>query len=142
MRPLYESSDDLSNEQDIAEKLGKAWGCEFRKMPIRYNLDFVLTKGDKAVAFCEVKTRNYSMEKIDEMGGYLMSIGKWAAAKSLSEASGLPFILVARTTDGVWYTSIKKFVPDDVLVRGRTDRNDWQDIEPCVLLHCKRFKRL
>jgi len=141
-RPLYESNTDLNNEQYVAQKIGSAWGCEFKKMPIRYHLDFVLTKGDKAVAFCEVKSRNYTMQRIDEMGGYLMSIGKWSAAKNLSEASGLPFILVARTLDGIWYTVVKDFKPDDVLVRGRTDRNDWQDIEPCVLLKCERFKRL
>jgi len=141
-RPLYESNTDLNNEQYVAQKIGSAWGCEFKKMPIRYHLDFVLTKGDKAVAFCEVKSRNYTMQRIDEMGGYLMSIGKWSAAKNLSEASGLPFILVARTLDGIWYTVVKDFKPDDVLVRGRTDRNDWQDIEPCVLLKCERFKKL
>ena len=141
-RPLYESNTDLNNEQYVAQKIGTAWGCEFKKMPIRYHLDFVLTKGDKAVAFCEVKSRNYTMQRIDEMGGYLMSIGKWSAAKNLSEASGLPFILVARTLDGIWYTVVKDFKPDDVLVRGRTDRNDWQDIEPCVLLKCERFKKL
>jgi len=27
-------------------------------------------------------------------------------------------------------------------VRGRTDRGDWQDIEPCVLLNTNRFKQL
>jgi len=141
-RPLYESNTDLNNEQYVAQKIGAVWGCEFKKMPIRYHLDFVLTKGDKAVAFCEVKSRNYTMQRIDEMGGYLMSIGKWSSAKNLSEASGLPFILVARTLDGIWYTVVKDFKPDDVLVRGRTDRNDWQDIEPCVLLKCERFKQI
>ena len=114
-------------------------------MPIRYHLDFVLTRGDKAVAYAEVKTRNYTMEKIGEMGGYLMSIGKWTAAKQLSEASRLPFILIVRTLDGL-YSSIFNhadgFIPDDVLVRGRTDRNDWQDIEPCVLLNTNKFTRI
>lgn len=140
-RPLYETEDDLSNEQRVAERLSEAWKCKFVKMPIRYHLDFVLTRGDRAVAFCEIKTRNYTMERINEMGGYLMSIGKWASAKALSEASGLPFILVANTTDGIWYMKAITFVADDILVRGRTDRNDWQDIEPCVLLRCDRFKK-
>jgi hypothetical protein len=111
-------------------------------MPIRYHLDFVLTKGDKVVAYCEVKSRSYTMEKIDAMGGYLMSIGKWSAAKNLSEASCVPFILVARTVDGIWYMSTQDFRPDGVLLRGRTDRQDWQDIEPCVLLECRRFKKI
>jgi hypothetical protein len=145
MRPLYETDADLGSEQEVADMLSVRWKCNFHKMPIRYHLDFVLTRGDKAVAYAEVKTRNYTMEKIGEMGGYLMSIGKWSAAKQLSEASRLPFILIVRTLDGL-YSSIFNhadgFIPDDVLVRGRTDRNDWQDIEPCVLLNTNKFTRI
>lgn len=142
MRPIYETAQDLGREQEVASTLESAWKCRFVKMPIRYHIDFVLIKEDKAVAFCEIKTRNYTMQKIDEMGGYLMSIGKWGSAKALSESSGLPFILVAKTTDGIWYTSVKDFKADEILVRGRTDRQDWQDIEPCVLLYCKRFTKI
>jgi len=29
-----------------------------------------------------------------------------------------------------------------VLVRGRKDRDDWQDIEPCVLLDVNKFKKI
>jgi hypothetical protein len=139
---MYETTKDLSNESDVANMLGRKWNCDFVKLPIRYHLDFVLTRGDKAVAYAELKTRNYSMADIDKMGGYLMSIGKWSAAKQLSQASLLPFILIVKTLDGLYRSSFTEFVPDNVLVRGRTDRNDWQDIEPCVLLNTQRFKRI
>jgi hypothetical protein len=142
VRPIYETTKDLSNESDVANMLSRRWDCNFVKLPIRYHLDFVLTRGDKAVAYAELKTRNYSMADIDKMGGYLMSIGKWSAAKQLSQASLLPFILIVRTLDGLYRSSFTEFIPDDVLVRGRTDRNDWQDIEPCVLLNTQRFKRI
>ncbi len=132
MRPLYETDADLKREGSVVEILEKAWNCTMTKLPIRYHLDYVARRGDKAVAFCEVKTRNYTMQKIDQLGGYLMSIGKWSSAESLYRASGLPFILAVHATDGVYYASFTEFTPDDVLVRGRTDRNDWQDIEPCV----------
>jgi hypothetical protein len=141
-RPLYESKKDLDSEKEVIEQLGEKWNCSFAKMPIRYHLDYVLKKDDKALAFCEVKTRSYTMQKIGEMGGYLMSIGKWSSAKSLYDCSGLPFILIVKTLDGIWWSIFKEFNPDNVLVRGRTDRNDWQDIEPCVLLDIKKFKKL
>ena len=76
------------------------------------------------------------------MGGYLLSIGKWAAAKTLCEASNLPFTLVVTTTDGIWFYVVQDFKPDSVLVRGRKDRNDWQDVEPCVLLDVAKFSKL
>ena len=143
MRPIYETDADLDRESDVIDVVEKAWNCTAAKLPIRYHLDYVLKRGDKAVALCEIKTRNYTMQKIGEMGGYLMSIGKWDAAKRLSDATLLPFILIAKTLDGVYYSSFQdEFKPDDVLVRGRTDRNDWQDIEPCVLLDVSRFKKL
>lgn len=142
MRPLYETSVDLDNEDSIAKMLSHHWNCEFVKLPLRYHLDFVVTRNDKAVGFAEFKTRNYSMADINKMGGYLLSIGKWSAAKQLCEASQLPFALVVKTLDGLYCSTFTEFKPDDVLVRGRTDRSDWQDIEPCVLLNTQRFKRI
>ncbi|MFN7323059.1 MAG: hypothetical protein ACK5SP_02180 [bacterium] len=144
MRPRYETKDDLDREQHVAAILEQEWRCRLEKLPIRYHLDYVITQDGKAVAFCEIKTRRYSMEQIDKMGGYLMSIGKWTSAMALSDSSGLPFILTAVTTCGVWYAVFRsgEFDADDVLVRGRTDRNDWQDVEPCVLLYSSRFTRI
>ena len=142
MRPLYETSADLDNEDSISKMLSHHWNCEFVKLPLRYHLDFVVTRNDKAVGFAEFKTRNYSMADINKMGGYLLSIGKWSAAKQLCEASQLPFALVVKTLDGLYCSTFTEFKPDDVLVRGRTDRSDWQDIEPCVLLITQRFKRI
>lgn len=142
MRPLYETDADLQRESSVVEKLEKLWRCQMAKLPIRYHLDYVAKRGDKAVAFCEVKTRNYTMDRIDQLGGYLMSIGKWSSAECLHRASGLPFLLVVQASDGLYYSSFTEFKPDDVLVRGRTDRNDWQDIEPCVVLNTQRFTKI
>lgn len=142
MRPLYETQEDLSSEAAVAEHLAKIWKCEMSKLPIRYHLDFVAQRGKNAVAFCEVKVRNYSMDQIGKMGGYMLSLGKWSSAKQMCEASGLPFILVVKATDGIWFALIDSFKPDSVIVNGRTDRSDWQDIEPCVLIKQSRFKRV
>lgn len=142
MRQLYETQEDLSSEAEVANYLSKIWKCEMSKLPIRYHLDFVAQRGKNAVAFCEVKVRNYSMEQIGKMGGYMLSLGKWSSAKQMCEASGLPFILVIKTTDGIWFSLIDSFKPDSVIVNGRTDRDDWQDIEPCVLIKQSRFKRI
>ena len=142
MRQLYETQEDLSSEAEVANYLSKIWKCEMSKLPIRYHLDFVAQRGKNAVAFCEVKVRNYSMEQIGKMGGYMLSLGKWSSAKQMCEASGLPFILIIKATDGIWFSLIDSFKPDSVIVNGRTDRADWQDIEPCVLIKQSRFKQV
>ncbi len=142
MRPLYETQDNLSSESDVAGYLSKIWKCDMVKLPIRYHLDFVAQRGKNAVAFCEVKVRNYSMDQIERMGGYMLSLGKWSSAKQICEASGLPFILIIKTTDGIWFALIESFKPDSVIVNGRQDRGDWQDIEPCILIKKSRFKQI
>lgn len=142
MRPLYETWQNLISEQDVATRLESEWTCKMDKLPIRYHLDFVARRGKNVVAFCEIKVRNYSMDKIESMGGYMLSLGKWSAAKKLCEASCLPFILVVKTTDGIWFSSTEEFKPDCVIVGGRQDRGDWQDIEPCVLIRKSKFKKI
>jgi hypothetical protein len=142
MRQMYESDEDLERESVVVRALEMAWKCKMIKLPIKYHLDFVVTRADKAVAFCEIKTRNYTWAEIDAFGGYLISIDKWMSAENLNRISGLPFLLIVKAKDDLYYATFTEFKPDDVVVRGRTDRKDWQDIEPCVLLDTKRFNRL
>ena len=143
MRPMYESESDLARESGVAAIIEKLWDCKLVKLPISYHLDFAVTRGAKCVAFCEIKTRNYSMEEINRFGGYLLSLKKWTTARDLCLASKVPFILVVKTLDGVYYLACDTdFLPDNLLVRGRKDRDDWQDIEPCVLLNTNRFTKI
>ena len=143
MRPTYETEADLAREDAVASIIEDQWKCKLVKLPNSYHLDFAATRGGKCVAFCEVKTRNYTMENIGHMGGYLLSLQKWIAARDMSMSSGVPFILVVRTLDGVYYSVFESdFLPDNLLVRGRKDRGDWQDIEPCVLLKTSRFIKI
>ena len=65
---MYETEGHLAVERSIAEKVEKAWNCTVNKMPIRLHLDYVIQRGDKAVAFCEIKTRGKTMQEVDEIG--------------------------------------------------------------------------
>jgi hypothetical protein len=142
MRPIYETADDRNKEDAIVDLLEAKWSCKFTKIPIRYNLDFVISRNNKVLAYSELKVRKYSMEKIGQMGGYMMSLGKWSAAKQLCEASSLPFMLIVQTLDGLYSMKEKKFIADQIIIGGRADRNDWQDIEPCILLNINRFVKI
>lgn len=141
MRATYETEEDLQRESLVIKQVEAAWQCQAVKLSVKYSLDYALKRGDSMMAFCEIKTRNYSMTDIGKMGGYLLSLGKWMAAKQLSESTNLPFMLVVQTLDAVYYSK-NPFNHKKVLFRGRTDRNDWQDVEPCVLLDTENFVRL
>lgn len=141
-RPLYETQADLRNESAIISLLTKEWDAQFHKLPIRYHLDYAATKHGRVVGYVEIKVRKYTMAQIDKWGGYMLSVGKLQAAKQLCEISNSSFCLVVQCTDGLYWLTIKDFAEFPVVITGRTDRGDSQDIEPCVLIPGARFSRI
>ena len=141
-RPQYETDADLQRESAVIERFKSKWNVEVEKLPVRYYLDYIMHRGDKTLAFCEIKTRNVKIQQIKDWGGFILSLSKWISAKNIVEATGLPFILIYRTFDGDYYNKITEFTHDGIYYRGRNDRNDWQDMEPCVMLNADRFKEL
>jgi hypothetical protein len=145
-RPLYETESDLTREGDMASAVEKAWKCNLMKLPIRYELDYVLRREYQTVAFCEMKTKSFPYENLDKNGGYAISLGKWMTAKTMSETSVLPFVLIVKLTDGLYYSTFgdghNSFKPDDMVISGRVDRGDWQDMEPHVIIRANKFKKL
>ena len=141
-RPMYENEQTLIEEREVALILEKAWNCSFSKMPIRYKLDFAIHRNQKLIAFCEVKCRDVSIDKLTEWGGYLLALGKYMAAKELTETTKKPFSLIVTTTEGIYHRKFTEFNETDYRVMGRKDRDDWQDIEPCVLIPINTFKKV
>jgi hypothetical protein len=73
---------------------------------------------------------------------FFISLGKFMAAKALVEFTKLPFFLVLNTIDGIYYRKFTDFDNLKFVVNGRKDRNDWQDIEPMVLLDTDTFIKI
>ena len=143
MRPLYETQKNLDVERGVAALLEKKWKCEVVKMPIKYGLDYTFTRNKEIVGFCEIKCLNYELAQFDRMsGGYFISMGKFISAKTLVEFTKLPFFLVLKTKDGIWYRKFTQFEGLNFVVNGRKDRNDWQDVEPMVLLETNLFHKV
>ena len=136
MRPLYESSTDISNEAAVVAEVSKKWRRHFDKLPIKYGVDYCVTKGADIVAFAEVKCRNYSYSEIDKMGGYMISAHKWVIGGTFADAIGVPLVLIVKLTDGIWWTKERS---KKLILGGRKDRNDPQDVEPCILIPMKSF---
>lgn len=139
MRPLYETQSDLRNEAQVVSILSKSWNTTFHKLPIRYHLDYAATKNGKVIGYVEIKVRKYTMAQIDKWGGYMLSIAKLQTAQELCRISKATFCLVVQCTDGLYWMTIKDFSEFPVVITGRTDRGDSQDVEPCVLIPGGRF---
>jgi hypothetical protein len=142
MRPIYETQADLRNEAAVVEILSQKWRVNFHKLPIKYHLDYAATRNGKVTAYVEVKVRKYTMAQIGKWGGYMLSVGKLQTAKQLCEISSATFCLAVQCADGPYWIAIKDFSEFPVVITGRTDRGDAQDVEPCVLIPAERFTSL
>jgi hypothetical protein len=142
-RPLYENSSNLENERQVALFLEDSWMCKTVKLPIKYGLDYSFQRNNALFGFCEIKCLNYKLDQLNSMsGGYFISLGKFMSAKNLVEFTNLPFFLVLDLPDGIWFRKFTEFTNLKFVVNGRKDRNDWQDIEPMVLLETHTFKKI
>lgn len=137
MRPLYESAKDLANELQVSSALAIKWDCNFFKMPMSYHVDWMIMK-DKPKAFAELKCRN---NQIGRYPTFLLSLSKWMKGKDLAKEVGIPFLIIVRWTDGVFYHEAGS---SEVTygVGGRRDREDAADVEPVVLIPIEKFTRI
>jgi hypothetical protein len=142
VRPRYETGVDVANELVTTDFLSEKWRCTFKKLPIKYELDFVLESGGKCVAFAELKTRTYSRQQIANFGGQMISLAKFCTAKNTSENTGLPVLIIVRCTDQLIYMSIDSVESPAIQWAGRNDRNDPLDHEPYVMLPDNLFKAI
>jgi len=133
MRPMYESHESLHAERTVAEFLSKKWGCSVFKLPIKYKIDFAFVKDNRVVAWAEIKERS---RKYDEM---FISLDKWLAGKEISLSTGIPFVVVFAFDDGIYWRSVQGDDPR-IVIGGREDRGDWQDIEPMAVFPIHGFK--
>lgn len=141
-RPLYETKAHLAKEFALADELALLWRCEFEKLPIRYGVDYLLMRNGNICGFCELKVREYEMDQLERMGGFMLSLGKWMEGARLREVTGLPFVIAIKLLDGIFWYSAKDATHDGMKIGGRKDRGDWQDVEPVILLKRDRFTKL
>lgn len=139
-RPLYETNKDRLAEARVAKRVADKWSCKPVKLRPTYVVDYALLQGDVCKAFMEIKCRNYSMQQMYDMGGFMLSLDKWCKGNELAKAGGTSFVIVVDAVGGIyWYSGTDH---DGLSFGGRTDRDDPQDVEPVVLLKAARFKKL
>jgi hypothetical protein len=141
-RPLYETKQDLINENEMKSVLEAKWSCVLNKLPIKYNLEWLAMRGKVPMAFIEFKHREKL--SIKSWSRYMMSLDKWIRAQQLSKEMKIPFIMVVTFMEGTYYGIFPHDDSHDVryMFGGRFDRGDAQDVEPMVLLPLKFFKKL
>ena len=142
IRPVYETEKDRKMEQAIINELSDAWKIFYQKLPIKHRLDFALLDDKKAViAWAEVKRRDNDSTTYDT---YMLSLDKYMSGMKLFKLTGLPFYMVVKFSDGLYYceVSLLSYAQLNISFGGRTDRGDSQDVEPCIYFDSNLFKKV
>lgn len=141
-RPRYETGHDRNTEEEIIT----AWcdsfdykGYRWRKLPGGYALiDFAILDPNGFVqGVAEVKDRP---GWIAAYGNIFLNMQK---ARELYHyhLMGVPALFIVRAEGLIRYVRIHDGLKDwHICMKGRTDRRDPQDIEPCFLVPIDEFK--
>jgi hypothetical protein len=139
MRPVYECAQDRLNQKRIAHEVAKLWGWQAIELKPLYQMDFCLVTVTQIVqALLEAKVRKKTYET------YIVGLHKWNAYLSLAARARLPLLLAYELPDGIYLAKFEhdENPPYDVRIGGRFDRDDPQDIEPCVHIPARHFHTL
>lgn len=134
-RPTYENADSLKQEEEFALLLSQKFNWTFQKLPRKYLLDCAVLEHGRVVAFVELRVRS---NPVDRYPTYMLALGKFLAADQLHRVTGLPVTFYVRWADA-WGCMPLHTVNGPVEFGGRTDRGDWQDIEPVVMIPLSKF---
>lgn len=141
-RPIYETTADIDRERAVAEWVCALWGCEARKNPRLYAVDYCAMKAGKLAGWLEVKCRNYTRDKLESWGGYMMGASKVVGMANLMAVSQRPAFLCVNLAGEVYAMKYDPTAGYRTEFRGRTDRGDPDDMEPCVMFPMSQFKHL
>ncbi len=135
---MYENPETLAAEGSVAAICEEVWESKMHKLPISYGVDFAAERKGKVRAFVEVKQCHYPFEHIDT---YRFALNKLLRGRDLSATTGLPFILVVKFLNGIYYTDPLKYY-DHCQMGGRLDRGDVNDFEPQACIPTEAFSLL
>lgn len=136
-RPIYETNRNKRIENRIAEKLGEHWNCQIVKLKAAYaEIDRAAIRDEEIGAFVEIKRRYVDRETYPDI---ILSLSKVKEAFVLESCSGKPCYFVVQFNDCLaWAKMVVK--GRTVRMAGRFDRDDPQDVEPCVAIPIDEFK--
>ena len=142
-RPMYETGEDRANEEqvigDFCEYMRRQRGGNVTAVKLKkaYEADYAIVDGARIMAFAEVKCRNYTLK---QLGNVWLSYAKWSRLKGFAQ-DGFTALLVFRFNCGMYWHRITPTAEPQLAIGGRTDRNDWQDQEPVVLIDSSSWHR-
>ena len=136
-RPIYETQENLSNEDRVAQTIARWSGVEIIKLGPKYSFDRALIQKGEITGFMEIKCRTNPSTQYPD---YLISAHKMFHALLWKDLLGMNVFLAVQWTDRLGYHEIDPKNDYPCRLAGRTDRDDTQDLEPCLFIPIAWFK--
>ena len=138
-RMMYETKEHLKAERKSADIIEGKWSCLLKKLSYKLIVDFAVVRNDIICGWIEIKNRNITFNHSNK---YMISMHKINQARDLSDKTDLPFILVVKFTDGIYFYKDKR-EKHELKWGGRfATQRDEQDLEPCYYIDTKLFREL
>ena len=121
----------------------------YHKLPAKYGIDYAITHGDMKQIECVIECKR--RHKLSTNGSTILSLHKIWSACNFMDTNDLPFILAFEFDDGLKWISVKNkntveykrlISHPRLVISGRTDRGDPDDIEPCICIPRELWKDL
>lgn len=137
-RPQYETQSDLNNEQQTINAFCSKYNYSYKKLPIRYKLDFATFRPSKELAgFVEVKCRKFSWSQFPTL---ILALDKITAMQQALDL-GIKSILLLRNQDGIFFWKYDPQNIHSIKWGGRSiSPRDNQDEEPVAHIHKDAFR--
>jgi hypothetical protein len=139
----YETNDDLMREKQAALRLEAAWNCDIVKLSVKYGADWMAWREGEVVGVIEYKNRPHEWNTYST---YMISLHKWislrvAAEYSATQKNRVTPIIVVEFSDGMYWLEVKPELAT-LEMGGRIDRDDPEDMEPCMFIPMYHWKKI
>jgi len=127
-----ETQFDRDNEIDVIRKFCNKKNCDFTKLP-KYELDFLIHREGKGLAFAEVKCRTH---KFTDFNTQIISFIK--LTKMLKCSQWLPSYFICSYTDGIYFIEVNKIPLNNIMLGGRNNPRPERPNDVEFLIHFER----
>ncbi len=141
MRPQYEQQHDRDAEREVIEFACGLYQKDVVavKMPKAYQVDFGIydAGSDELLCVAEVKCRDCLITTYPSL---ILSAHKVFALCHFND--WVPAVVLYSLRDGIYSARATDFMPSQIYLGGRYDRNDWQDMGPVFHIPVKDLKKI
>lgn len=134
-RPLYETRGTLRIERIAIDAFAKFTETKQLNLPLSYQVDAFMQRNKKTKAVVEFKGGN-TPERLPHR---ILPVQKWEALRRWGNSLSVPAYMLVFIVGTLRYHLIEPIHRYDVLEKGRADRGDAADYEPCIIIPRDRF---